>query len=498
MALACVGVPQEAGGNAAPGASSVQPARLFWRPHGGQVAHKKASTSLPVELSLAVEESCVALRVQALVSADELAPKYRWLLASTLFMQTSSLIGGSLALTAVMGACLVRTHWTGFSVLMVVSGLLMAARLAQARGFQTQTAPVIGAATGAEAGAAVASIESWQVWEKRWPRGPDVWARQFAWGVLVISCLWGATDLSVYLLFDDPLMQLFVITVQAGWVSAGSVRNAASPAAINAQLYLTLLPTIAGAALSHTPFIQILVPFLLVQLGATLNIARYTGRRIALMMLSEQRLETANARLTELSATDGLTGIGNRRAFDATLQTEWGRAVRDASELGLLMIDVDYFKLFNDRYGHPAGDDCLRLVAEVTGRTLRRPPDFVARFGGEEFVALLPGTGQAGAREVAERARQAMREAGVLHEGSPFGCVTISIGLVSMAPQPGGDPQQLIDLADRALYAAKQSGRDRVWTAGEQMKLGIWGERVVSGDPAGDGGTGLIPVASVL
>jgi diguanylate cyclase (GGDEF)-like protein len=432
----------------------------------------------------------VVFRAPALVSAEELAAKYRWLLAATLFTQTSSLVGGSMALTAVMGVCLARTHWPGFGVLMVASVLLMAVRVAQARGFQTQTAQVTGAASGTAAGAAEASIASWQVWEKRWPRGPDVWARQFSRGVLAIACLWGATDLSVYLLFDDPLMQMFVTTVQAGWVSAGTVRNAASPAAINAQIYMTSIPTIAGAVLSHTPFIQILVPFLLVQLSATLAIARYTGRRIALMMLSEQRLETANARLTELSATDGLTGIGNRRAFDATLQTEWGRAARDATDLALLVMDVDHFKSFNDRYGHPAGDECLRLVAEVMERTLRRPPDFAARFGGEEFVALRPGIDEVGARTVAERVRLAVLDACMAHEGNPIGRVTVSIGAASMAPRPGDVAQKLIDLADRALYSAKQGGRNQVRTVSDGMTLGPWvAVPVVAKVPEGQSGS---------
>jgi diguanylate cyclase (GGDEF)-like protein len=409
-----------------------------------------------------------------LVSADELTPEYRWRLVASLLNQTRSLFEDGLSLTVVLGICFARTRWSGFAVLMGASALLGCVRLAQARGFRNQTKPAPGAVGPAATSATEARAADWQTWEERWPRGPDKWARQFMLSVAMFSLLWGAADLCAFLLFDDPLMQMFVVVVQSLWVGASTVRNAASPAAMYAQVVLTSMPTIAGAAISHSPLILMLVPFLLIQYGSIRNAARYTGRQIASMLLSDQRLEAANARLTELSATDGLTGIGNRRAFDSTLQTEWGRAARDATDLALLVIDVDHFKSFNDRYGHPAGDDCLRLIAEVTQRTLRRPPDFAARFGGEEFVALLPGTDEVGAREVAQRVRLAVLDACMAHEGNPIGYVTISIGAASMAPRPGDVAQKLIDLADRALYSAKQYGRNQVRAVSDGMTLGPW------------------------
>jgi diguanylate cyclase (GGDEF)-like protein len=262
--------------------------------------------------------------------------------------------------------------------------------------------------------------------------------------------------------------------VQAGYLGGAAVRNAAAPAAVAAQCGLMLLPTALGALLAPTAFVHIVALFCLLQLGAMISIARNVGRQITLLMQSEQRLEAANARLTELSATDGLTGIGNRRAFDTTLQTEWGRAAREATDLSLLAIDVDHFKAFNDRYGHPAGDECLRLIAEVTKRTLRRPPDFAARVGGEEFMAILPGTNETGAREVAERLRLAVMHEAVPHEGNEHGFVTISIGATSIAPQPGDNMQALIDLADQSLYRAKQSGRNQVCAAGDRVALPAW------------------------
>jgi diguanylate cyclase (GGDEF)-like protein len=163
-----------------------------------------------------------------------------------------------------------------------------------------------------------------------------------------------------------------------------------------------------------------------------------------------------------LSATDGLTGIGNRRAFDQALEKEVGRAARDGQEVSLIMIDVDHFKLYNDHYGHPAGDDCLRQVAAMLDRCLRRPPDIVARVGGEEFAALLPDTDASGARDVAERIRRELRHAGIPHAASSVGLVTISIGVSTLLPAPGENGQTLLAQADEALYRAKQSGRDTV------------------------------------
>ena len=385
------------------------------------------------------------IRVPALLSGDTLAPDYRWRLAASLFAQRRSLLEGSAALGSVLAVCLVRAGWVGFATLLASAVLVLAQRLVLERAF-TQAMRMAGA---------------------RGRHTPDEWALRFTVGAMATAALWGITDFCVLTLFADPVLQMFVVMVQAGYLGGAAVRNAAAPAAVAAQCGLMLLPTALGALLAPTAFVHIVALFCLLQLGAMISIARNVGRQITLLMQSEQRLEAANARLTELSATDGLTGIGNRRAFDATLQAEWGRAARDATDLALLVIDVDHFKSYNDRYGHPAGDDCLRLIAEITEQTLRRPPDFAARFGGEEFVALLPGTNEAGAREVANRVRLAVLEARMPHEGNPVGFGTISIGAASIAPRPGDAAQTLIDLADRALYSAKQSGRNQVRTASD-------------------------------
>jgi diguanylate cyclase (GGDEF)-like protein len=367
----------------------------------------------------------------------------------SLFAQRRSLLQGSLALGGVLAVCMARTGWAGFATLLVGAALVMTQRIALEQQF-SQAMTAKGARTR---------------------HSPDEWARRFTTGATATAALWGIADVCVFALFADPVLQMFVVMVQAGYLGGAVVRNAAAPAAVAAQCGLTLLPSIAGSLLPHAGFVQLVAPFCLLQLGAMVSITRNVGWQITLLMLSEQRLETANARLMELSVTDGLTGIGNRRAFDATLQTEWGRATRDATDLALLVIDVDHFKSFNDRYGHLAGDDCLRLIAVVTARMLRRPPDFAARFGGEEFVALLPGTDEASACEVAERVRLAVLGADVSHEGNPFGRVTISIGVAGMVPRPGETAQTLIDLADRALYSAKQTGRNRVRALCDGMAL---------------------------
>jgi diguanylate cyclase (GGDEF)-like protein len=178
-------------------------------------------------------------------------------------------------------------------------------------------------------------------------------------------------------------------------------------------------------------------------------------------------------RLRRINLTDGLTGITNRRAFDAELQVEWRRALRGHAPLALLMIDVDYFKTYNDTYGHVAGDSCLRTVARALAGASHRAGDMVARYGGEEFVALLPQTGLADAELIAQRMRLAVADLGIPHGGTAgWPQVTVSIGVVSVSCRaaeagPGTSTRQppatlLVEAADKALYVAKSSGRNRI------------------------------------
>jgi diguanylate cyclase (GGDEF)-like protein len=172
-------------------------------------------------------------------------------------------------------------------------------------------------------------------------------------------------------------------------------------------------------------------------------------------------LANTNDRLQRLAWLDPLTEIPNRRAFETALTTEWKRALRDGSTLALVMVDIDWFKGFNDTYGHPAGDKCLAAVARNLQGACRRPGDLVTRYGGEEFAVLLPCVFEAGAWAVAETMRRAVREAAIVHAGSSFGYVTVSLGVAVARPAANTSPEALVDAADRALYGAKAAGRDQ-------------------------------------
>lgn len=181
------------------------------------------------------------------------------------------------------------------------------------------------------------------------------------------------------------------------------------------------------------------------------------------------RLAEANARVEVLSETDALTGIANRRRFDRRLAEEWSRVTRDNATLGLLLIDIDDFKAFNDRHGHPAGDACLQRVAAVLAACATRPTDVVARYGGEEFAVLLPHTGYADVPRLAQRCIDAVDAAAIVHGASRAAPqVTISIGAAFAEGGAAGGAPQLVSAADAALYRAKAGGRHCVcWAGGE-------------------------------
>jgi diguanylate cyclase (GGDEF)-like protein len=176
-------------------------------------------------------------------------------------------------------------------------------------------------------------------------------------------------------------------------------------------------------------------------------------------------LAESNRQLLVLSATDGLTGIANRRRFDETIEKEWRRGTRSGQPLALAMVDVDFFKNFNDNYGHQSGDECLRAVAQILEQHAHRAGDLVARYGGEEFALLGAGTGSASAKKLAEAIRTSLEQLAMPHAVSPFGRVTVSIGVASVTPTENDGPDSLIRMADEALYAAKTQGRNCVVSA---------------------------------
>lgn len=207
--------------------------------------------------------------------------------------------------------------------------------------------------------------------------------------------------------------------------------------------------------------------------GLTLDI---TERKHAEMVLYDYRqhleqqvqertiaLQQANQALERLATLDGLTQVANRRRFDLYLEQEWQRLARDQQPLSLILCDVDYFKRYNDRYGHPAGDRCLQQVAAVMQSLIKRPADLLARYGGEEFAVILPQTNRWGAAQVAELMRSAVQQEQITHADSPISdYVSMSVGVATMFPTLEADAGQLVAAADEALYQAKQQGRDRV------------------------------------
>lgn len=177
---------------------------------------------------------------------------------------------------------------------------------------------------------------------------------------------------------------------------------------------------------------------------------------------SNSQLEESNRELQRLSSLDGLTGIANRRQFDKQLEKEWQLALRNCSGLALVMIDIDYFKLYNDTHGHQLGDDCLKAVARELARVVHRPSDLVARYGGEEFGVILPNTDEEGALQVAEKMQQVIHDLNIEHEASKVSDrITLSIGMATASPR-GGQPGELLKQADAALYEAKSQGRNRI------------------------------------
>lgn len=219
-------------------------------------------------------------------------------------------------------------------------------------------------------------------------------------------------------------------------------------------------------------FVPLFVSFwlMLIGLGAYLAYAVESGARTdyvqnRLLSLEALRLQVLTRQLHELSTTDSLTGLANRRYFEQQLDIEWRRAIRQQQPLALVMIDADRFKDYNDCYGHQQGDDCLQTIARVIAAHCQRPADLGARFGGEEFVLLLPGNSTADATRLAEKIRRDLAALQLPHERSETGFCTLSAGVAAMIPAVGDHSDELLRRADRRLYQAKEQGRNCVVSA---------------------------------
>ena len=180
------------------------------------------------------------------------------------------------------------------------------------------------------------------------------------------------------------------------------------------------------------------------------------------LQTTQLQLQRANQELEKLVNLDGLTQVANRRCFDERLEQEWQRLLRNHQPLSLLILDVDYFKYYNDFYGHPQGDACLIQLAQMLSQVVKRSSDLVARYGGEEFVIILPNTELLGAIAVAEEIQGELQKSAIPHQASQIHpTVTVSIGIATAIPTLADNPQQLIKKTDQALYQAKQQGRNQ-------------------------------------
>lgn len=242
--------------------------------------------------------------------------------------------------------------------------------------------------------------------------------------------------------------------------------------------HLANFPLIVAAALSEEEIYTDWQTSMLELVGGLLffiSMLVWLGNRLLRQLAIRERLEQqlhmagedlaqANMELSALALKDGLTQLANRRAFDAALAREHARARRKDTPLSLIILDVDWFKKFNDTYGHQAGDECLQKIAVILAENVTRQTDLAARYGGEEFVILLPDTDLEGAMVVAERIRGAVHGLGIAHAPGTEGRVTISAGIASFVPRlaPGAPPAELIRDADTVLYESKQRGRNRV------------------------------------
>lgn len=192
-------------------------------------------------------------------------------------------------------------------------------------------------------------------------------------------------------------------------------------------------------------------------------VLRQRVRRLIQQSQIQRQLEAANRELQRLVTIDGLTQVANRRRFEEYFFQEWQRMAREQMPISLILCDVDFFKFYNDTYGHQAGDRCLQEVAIAIKNTVKRPADLVARYGGEEFAVILPKTDMEGAILIAETICSVVRKLAFPHMNSQVSSyVTISAGVATKIPQPGSDLQAIIAMADQALYQAKTAGRDRV------------------------------------
>jgi diguanylate cyclase (GGDEF)-like protein len=304
---------------------------------------------------------------------------------------------------------------------------------------------------------------------------PAAALRDVKWWALLVAAS-GATLIVVLLMFaSDRVPLLFLLYPFLMWIEAVLGLLGSSMALACACVFAALL-TQEGYGPFANAFASGSARNLTVELYLAFHLISFLP--VSIMATERRRLtrelHAALRNATNLAAIDALTGISNRRTFESHFREQWQLAARNRTSLGLLMIDIDHFKSFNDTLGHQAGDECLRAVAQVMKSLATRPSDLVARFGGEEFVVLLPNTPLEGARGIAERVRAAVSELAIEHPGTRADelahakRVTVSVGCTAIVPSPEGRMQELIARADQALYSAKHQGRNAVCVYGAE------------------------------
>ena len=269
------------------------------------------------------------------------------------------------------------------------------------------------------------------------------------------SAFWGIICLLNLALGHDPVLYASSLVVTCGTAGAVAARNSAFPRIALLQMALSLTPALVGCGFADDAGYQVLIliiPLLFIGLRIMV-IDRH--RQLVELMLSHNELK-------RLAQTDALTGLPNRRRLDEAQSEEWRRAARMGGPLSLLLLDADRFKSYNDLYGHRKGDQVLIAIAGVLRQVAQRAGDLPARQGGEEFAVLLPDVAHEAAVEIAGRLRAAVQALGLVHTGNEAGVVTVSVGVASSWPKAGQAVADLFENADRALYRAKNAGRNRV------------------------------------
>lgn len=303
---------------------------------------------------------------------------------------------------------------------------------------------------------------------------PRFWRRFFIWGAFATAGLMGFAGIVYFPALSDSSKIVFVLLI-LGLVSGALPILASDLRAYSIYILLSLAPIAYHALATDVIAIKLIGALVFVFIGmlmlschlfnrALLDslIYRYRSELLAdRLQIANNRLSSANQELQRISTIDELTGTYNRRFFNQRFDEVWADHTREGSTLSALMIDVDLFKSYNDSFGHLQGDHCLKRIAEEIIGVIRRPRDFVARFGGEEFVMILPNTDIAGAKEIASRIHKRVELLAMPHRRSDgVNRVTVSIGGASIRPTKDSDSDQFLQRVDHALYMAKNKGRN--------------------------------------